>query len=231
MFDSRESAGKRLAEAVAARNFPCPIVLAIPRGGVPVGAEIARRLRCPLDLLIVRKVGVPFQPELAAAAVVDGDAPEIVPNRPVMRAAGLTDADIAILSAKECSELERRRSAYLEGRPSMSVVGRTAIVVDDGIATGTSVRAGLSALRRRRPAAVVLATPIAPSETIAELRAHADEVVCLDTPDPFVAIGYHYRDFHQLSDAEVTRILAQLHDRPGERAPSSEHKSIGDLST
>jgi len=186
-----------------------PVVLALPRGGVPVAAEIARRLKAPLDVVLVRKIGVPYQRELAAAAVVNGGDAEIVTNADVMALADLTQADVKRLAKRELAEIERRRQAYLQGRERVPLEGRTLILVDDGIATGASVRAALVALRRRKPRALVLAVPVAPGDTIAALRPEVDDVVCLQTPDPFVAIGLYYRDFHQLSDADVMRALAQ----------------------
>jgi putative phosphoribosyl transferase len=208
-FANRRAAGRALARALAGKALPDPVVLALPRGGVPVGAEVARHLRAPLDVVLVRKIGVPLQRELAAAAVVDGPEPDIVTNPDVMALAGLTRADIDRLARREVAELERRRQAYLQGRPRVPQKERTLIVVDDGIATGASMRAALIALRRRRPHALVLAVPVAPADTIAALRAEVDDIVCLKTPEPFVAIGLYYRDFHQLSDEDVVRTLAR----------------------
>jgi putative phosphoribosyl transferase len=208
-FADRREAGRALAEALARKSLIDPAVLALPRGGVPVAVEIARRLDAPIDLVLVRKIGVPLQRELAAAAVVDGGAAEIVTNDDVMAATGLTAADVARLSRRELTEIERRREAYLKGRGRVPLDGRTLIVVDDGIATGASVRAALTALRRRRPRALILAVPVAPADTIATLRPEVDDVVCLAMPEPFLAIGLHYRDFHQLSDEDVVRALAE----------------------
>ncbi|HXE86318.1 MAG TPA: phosphoribosyltransferase family protein [Hyphomicrobiaceae bacterium] len=208
-FADRSEAGRMLARALARKNLADPVVLALPRGGVPVAAEIARRLRAPLDVVLVRKIGVPHQRELAAAAVVDGGDAEIVTNDDVMAAADLTRADVERLAKRELAEIERRRRAYLQGRERVPLEGRTLILVDDGIATGASVRAALVGLRRRRPRALLLAVPVAPADTIAALRSEVDDVVCLRMPEPFVAIGLYYRDFHQLSDEDVMRALAQ----------------------
>jgi putative phosphoribosyl transferase len=208
-FSTRTAAGRALAEAVAARGWADPVVLALPRGGVPVALEVARALSAPLDLVVVRKIGVPRQPELAAAAVVDGEAPHIVYNRQIMAATGLRDADIAELARKQLVEIERRRARYLAGRPRVPVAGRTAIVIDDGIATGATMRASLQAVRARSPARTVLAVPVAPPQAVAALRAEADEVVCLGTPSRFSAIGAHYDDFHQVGDDEVVAMLAE----------------------
>ncbi|MBZ6078763.1 phosphoribosyltransferase [Microvirga puerhi] len=206
-FRDRDHAGAQLAARLATMQLADPVVLALPRGGIPVALPIAAALHAPLDLLLVRKIGVPSQPELAAAAVVDGAHPEIVLNRPVMAMIGLNDDEIDELAQPELWELERRRKVYLKGREPLPVEGRTAIVVDDGIATGTTVRAALAALRRRRPARLVLAVPVAPAETIDALRPLVDDVVCPVMPSDFYAISPFYEEFHQLSDAEVTRML------------------------
>jgi putative phosphoribosyl transferase len=208
-FASRRAAGRALARAVARRHLVDPVVLALPRGGVPVAAEIARRLGAPLDLVLVRKIGVPYQPELAAAAVIDGADAQIVANDDVMAMVGLSRADIERAARRELAEIERRRQVYLQGRERVPLEGRTLVLVDDGIATGASVRAALTALRQRRPRALILAVPVAPADTIAALRPEVDEVICLKMPEPFMAIGLHYRDFHQLSDADVVRTLAR----------------------
>ena len=208
-FASRRAAGRALARAVARRRLVDPVVLALPRGGVPVAAEIARLLRAPLDLVLVRKIGVPFQPELAAAAVIDGADAQIVANDDVMAMVGLTRADIERAARRELAEIERRRQVYLQGRERVPLEGRTLVLVDDGIATGASVRAALTALRQRRPRALILAVPVAPADTIAALRPEVDDVICLKMPEPFLAIGLHYRDFHQLSDTDVVRTLAR----------------------
>jgi putative phosphoribosyl transferase len=213
-FASRRAAGRALAHAVARRHLVDPVVLALPRGGVPVAAEIARLLRAPLDLVLVRKIGVPYQPELAAAAVIDGADAQIVANDDVMAMVGLTRADIERAARRELAEIERRRRVYLQGRERLPLEGRTLVLVDDGIATGASVRAALTALRQRRPRALILAVPVAPADTIAALRPEVDEVICLRMPEPFMAIGLHYRDFHQLSDADVVRTLARARATP-----------------
>jgi len=212
VFADRIEAGRALARRLLethARGEPLA-VLALPRGGVPVGAEIARAFGAPLDLILVRKIGVPWQPELALAAVVDGAAPEIVVDEEVMRETRLDRAYIDSQAKVQLTEIERRRVLYLGARAPVLVEGKTAIVVDDGIATGTTMRAALRALRRRKPASLVLAVPVAPRETIEALRGEVDEVVCLAQPEPFYAIGLHYADFHQLEDAEVTAALASV---------------------
>jgi len=207
-FASRTQAGQLLAMEVAKLNFEQPVVLALPRGGVPVALEVARVLKAPMDLLLVRKVGVPWQPELAAAAVVDGERRELVFNEEVMLMLGLNREDIERAAAKEISEIDRRRKLYLKGREPISVAGRTAIVVDDGIATGTTVKAALQALKKRSPKRLVLAVPVAPGDRINELSAYVDDIICLHQPYPFMAIGVFYRDFHQVADEEVIEMLA-----------------------
>lgn len=209
-FADRRAAGQALARVLAGRHFTDPVVLALPRGGVPVAAEIARILEVPMDLVFVRKIGVPYQPELAAAAVVDGGNPEIVTNDDVVALSGVTRSYLDRAAKREIVEIERRRAVYLHGRPRVPLEGRTLILVDDGIATGASVRVALKALRRRRPKALVLAVPVGPAEAIDELRPEVDDLVCLKTPEPFIAIGIHYRDFHQLSDDDVVGILAAV---------------------
>ncbi len=203
-----------LAEELAGRNFENPVVLALPRGGVPVAAEVAKALEAPLDLVLVRKIGVPWQPELALAAVVGGPRPEVVINEDVWRAAGVGEEQFEQLKTREMQEIDRRREAYMQGRERVAIKGATVIVVDDGIATGATVRAALKALRRGEPARLVLAVPVAPPDTVEKLRKEVDEVVCLQTPDPFYAIGVFYRDFAQLSDEDVVAILEQS-TRPG----------------
>jgi putative phosphoribosyl transferase len=213
-FPDRNQAGLALADELAKLELPAPIVLALPRGGVPVAAAVAKRLNAPLDLLLVRKIGVPWQPELAVAAVVDGQHPEVVVDEPMRRETGVDLAYIDAEAKKQLAEIERRRGAYLGDRPPLPVQGRTAIVVDDGIATGTSMRAALMALRRRKPAAIVLAVPVAPRDTIEALRRQVDRVVCLAQPDPFYAVGMHYQDFHQVEDEEVIATLSAMSQTP-----------------
>jgi putative phosphoribosyl transferase len=207
-FADRRAAGRALACALAARPFARPIVvLALPRGGVPVAAEVARALRAPLDLLLVRKIGAPWQPELAVAAIVEGDPPDVVVEDTVRAATGVNRDWIDRQAALELREIERRRDAYLAGRAPVPLAGATVVLVDDGIATGTTVRAALRALRRRGAGRVVLAVPVAPRDTLASLRGDVDEVVCLAQPTPFEAVGCHYVDFRQVGDDEVRASL------------------------
>ena len=215
IFTDRIAAGRELAEQLRSLHVPDPVVLALPRGGVPVAAEVARALGAPMDLILVRKIGVPWQPELAVAAIVDGGDPQLVIDEEVQRMARIGRDYIDRESKVQLREIERRRVLYLHGRAPLPVAGRSAIVVDDGIATGTTVRAALKALRRRKPARLVLAVPVAPAETIAALRREVDDVVCLSQPEDFRAIGLHYEDFHQLEDREVIEQMAALQAAPG----------------
>jgi putative phosphoribosyl transferase len=208
-FENRTVAGRALGERLARMKLADPVVLALPRGGVPVALEVARALHAPLDLLLVRKIGVPWQPELAVGAVMDGGAPVIVVEPRVQAETGIDRQYIEERAQQELKEIERRRAVYLAHRAPEPVAGRTAIVVDDGIATGTTMRAALRGLRQRKPARLVLAVPVAPPETIDALRAEVDDVVCLMQPGFFGAIGYFYVDFHQLTDDEVIALMRQ----------------------
>jgi len=209
-FRDRSDAGHRLAKALAKYKGRHAVVLALPRGGVPVAAEVAKALDAPLDLILVRKIGVPFQPELAMGAVVDGLAPIVVRNEEVLRVSETTAREFDEVCEKERAEIERRRKLYIGDRPRAEITGRVVIVVDDGIATGTTTRAALQALRKQKPKELVLAVPVAPRDTVAELRGEVDALICLETPEPFLAIGYFYRDFEQVSDEEVVAILRRF---------------------
>jgi putative phosphoribosyl transferase len=208
MFRDRADAGRRLAIKLAHLKDKRPVVLALPRGGVAIGAEIARSLGAPLDVVLVRKIGVPWQPELALGAVSDGGTPEIFIDARLQQALAIPADFVREETARQLAELERRREAYCAGRPLVAVEGRTAIVVDDGIATGATMRVALRAVRQRKPAHLVLAAPVAAAETLAALKGEADETVCVDAPAGLGAIGFYYEDFHQMSDAEVTELLA-----------------------
>lgn len=208
-FDNRTTAGAALAKELMTRNIADPIVLALPRGGVPVALEVARAFTAPLDLVLVRKIGVPFQPELAAGAVVDGDDPEIIYNDDVVRLTGLNREALQPIADRELKEIERRRALYLRDRIRLSAKGRNVIVVDDGLATGATMRVALHALRRQSPSRLIAAVPVAPPDTIDSLRGEADEIVCLAQPEPFHAIGLYYANFEQLSDEDVVRLLVE----------------------
>jgi predicted phosphoribosyltransferase len=182
------------------------VILALPRGGVPVAAEVAAALDAPLDLVLVRKIGVPSQPELAMGAVVDGGSPIVIRNEDVIR----LEAEFQAVCDNELAEIERRRQRYLGGRERADVKRRLAIVIDDGIATGATTRAALRATRMREPKKLVLAVPVAPTDTLAAMQEEADEVICLEDHEIFGAIGYFYDDFRQMTDQEVTDILARF---------------------
>lgn len=221
LFADRRAAGRQLAQAVAARLGGAAaaarggpvVVLALPRGGVPVAAEVARALHAPLDVLLVRKIGAPWQPELAVGALAEGAAgepPELVLDD---AACSLTGADpdyLARRAQQEAQELARRAGVYRPGRAPLPVAGATVVLVDDGIATGTTVRAALQALARQQPARVVLAVPVAPASTLALLAGACDDIVVLSEPPAMASVGEHYRDFRQVSDDEV---LAALQER------------------
>jgi len=208
-YADRGDAGRRLADELLHLKDQQPVVLALPRGGVAIGFEIAQTLDAPLDIVLVRKIGVPWQPELALGAVTDGAFPETFIDRGLATSLDIPESYIREETARQLEEIERRRKSYCEGRPALDVAGRTAIVVDDGIATGATMRVALQAVRRRDPARLVLAVPVAPPDTLAALRQDADEAICLQTPIGLGAIGFYYRDFHQMSDAEVIALLAR----------------------
>jgi len=214
-FLDRQEAGRALARRLSTLNLPAPVVvLALPRGGVPVAAEVAKVLGAPLDLILVRKIGAPWEHELAIAAVVDVGQPEIVVDEQTRAYGGVEMSSIEAQASKEWREIERRRDVYRRGRPPVPLEGATAIVVDDGIATGTTVRAALRAVRRRHPARLILAVPVAPRETVQALQDEVDQIVCLEQPHPFHAIGLHYDDFHQLDDDEVIAAMDSVPPGP-----------------
>jgi putative phosphoribosyl transferase len=214
MFTDRKAAGRELAAALMRFNLESPVVLAIPRGGVPVGFEVALALQAPLDIIVARKLGAPGQHELGLGAIVDGDHPQSVLNEDIIRELGVSAQYLQKEIETELKEIRRRQAAYRKGRPAVAVAGRTVIVVDDGIATGGSIRAALRGVKRMAPKKVVLAVPVAPSDTIESLRSEADEIVCLDTPEYFMAIGEFYEDFSQTNDDEVIELLEAAARRP-----------------
>jgi predicted phosphoribosyltransferase len=214
-FIDRVDAGKQLARALGQYKDQRPVVLALPRGGVPVAAEIATALDAPLDLVLVRKIGVPFQPELAMGAVVDGKEPVTVRNEDVIALTHISEQEFAEVRDQELAEIERRRKLYFGDRPHPDLEDHTIIVVDDGIATGATTRAALRALRQRKPRRLVLAVPVAPTDSLRELRTEADDVVCLEDYEDFGAIGLFYSDFRQVPDQTVIDLLAQHPAKPG----------------
>jgi putative phosphoribosyl transferase len=207
VFATRKQAGLRLADRLAHLRDQRPVVIALPRGGLPVAAEIAGRLDADLDLLLVRKIGAPMQPELALGALVDGDPPVASWNETVIAQVGVSQAEIDSIVKVERAEIERRRKAYLGARQRISPAGRLVILVDDGIATGATARTALRALRQQGARRLVLAVPVAPRDVVKALQREADDIYCLESPDPFGSVGTHYQDFHQLDDAEAIAIL------------------------
>ncbi|MEY9886055.1 phosphoribosyltransferase [Bradyrhizobium sp. USDA 329] len=210
LFRDRNDAGRQLAEALVKYKNRHPVVMALPRGGVPVAAEVAERLEAPLDLVLVRKIGVPMQPELAMGAVVDGEQPVIVRNQDIFDLTGVSEETFDAICREELVEIDRRRERYLGNRARSDVNGQVAIIVDDGIATGATTLAAIRALRHRGPKELILAVPVAPLETLQRLHGEVDAIVCLDSPRDFGAIGYYYRDFSQVSDDEVVAILKRF---------------------
>lgn len=206
-FADRDDAGRRLASELVKRGIGAAVVFALPRGGVPVAAEVAEALGVPLDLILVRKIGAPRNPEVALAAVVEGDPPERVVNEEVMRRSGADQAYLEQETARQVAEMQRRRERYLGGRRRPDVRGETAIVVDDGLATGATMKAALIALRRWGAARVVVAVPVAPASELPALRELADDVVCLVAEPEFHGVGAAYADFHQLTDEETIEYL------------------------
>ncbi|RVQ69829.1 phosphoribosyltransferase [Croceicoccus ponticola] len=190
-----------------------PIVLALPRGGVPLGYEVARALDAELDLLMVRKLGAPGHQEFAIGAVVDGEEPQMILNEEAMRLLSPSREYVQQELSRELVELERRRRLYMGTKRKPQMAGRTVIIVDDGVATGSTVTAALRGARRNNPAYLVLAVPVAPPDTIERLRPLCDEIVVLAMPEPFYAVGQHYVDFTQVEDREVMELLKAATNR------------------
>jgi putative phosphoribosyl transferase len=209
-FSDRIDAGRRLGAEIAREGLADPLVMALPRGGVPVAAEVAAILGAPFDLLIVRKIGAPGHAEFGLGALVDGDEPQLVLNAEAMRLVKPSEAYLEAETARQRLELERRRRLYLGDRPRVSPEGRNVIIVDDGIATGGTVRAAVQALRKAGTAALMVAVPVAPPSAIASLRRQVDRVVCLATPHPFHAVSIYYDDFQQTTDAEVISLMSRV---------------------
>jgi predicted phosphoribosyltransferase len=208
IFRSRHEAGRRLAELLSAyRDQPDVLVLALPRGGVPVAYEIARALNAPLDIFLVRKLGVPGHEELAMGALASGDIRVV--NTDIVNRLGISEAMLDIVAAHEKRELDRRQLAYRGSRRDPVLTGRTVILVDDGLATGSTMRAAAEAIKEQNPATVIVAVPVAAEQTCAELGQEVDEIICAATPDPFYGVGLWYEDFAQTSDDEVRALLTR----------------------
>lgn len=218
-YRDRREAGRRLAAGLAAyRGRTDVLVLGIPRGGVPVAYELARALGAPLDVIVVRKLGVPFQPELAMGAIASGGIRVL--NVDVVEELGYPDSVIEAVAERELRELERREHAYRGERPALDPAGKTAIVADDGLATGSSMRAAVTSLRTRAAAAVVVAVPVGAQSTCREIGRIADDVVCPLQPETFMAVGQWYEDFGQTSDDEVRQLLEQANDPRSHAGPA-----------
>jgi putative phosphoribosyl transferase len=229
-FRDRSDAGRQLAEVVGCVDLgggPA-VVLGLPRGGVPVAFEVARALGAPLDVIVVRKLGVPFQPELAMGAIGEGGVR--VENQDVIRSAGLGDVDVDAIETRERAELERRATQYRDGRPRLDLNGRCAIIVDDGIATGSTARAACRVARALGAAHIVVAVPVASRSAVGALRAVSDEVQCVEVPEPFYAVGEWYRDFSPTSDDQVVAILGTAGHRGPGRRPSHGGADFGSAS-
>ena len=222
IFANRTAAGQQLADRLQQYAGRADVlVLALPRGGVPVGFEIARTLRVPLDVFLVRKLGVPDHRELAMGAIASGGIRVI--NQDIVQALGIPDDAIESVATEEEEELERRQQAYRDDRPPPDLLGKTVILVDDGLATGSTMRAAVAAVRQQTPARIVVALPVGALASVEELRDEVDEVVCLLTPEPFHAVGGWYQDFSQTTDEEIRALLDEAeemnHESPGAGEP------------
>ncbi|MFE0512768.1 phosphoribosyltransferase family protein [Streptomyces sp. NPDC058964] len=224
-FTDRTDAGRRLAQGLEFLRGADPVVLGLPRGGVPVAYEVARALEAPLDVLVVRKLGVPWQPELGFGAIGEQDVRVL--NEDVIRGTGLEAAERAAVEESERAELERRVRRYRAGRAPVPLAGRTVVVVDDGLATGATAEAGCRVVRGRGAARIVLAVPVGPERTLPHLRTVADEVVCLHSPPYFGSVGAWYRDFAQTDDGEVAELLARAaRPAPGAADPPPPNREV-----
>ncbi|RZN27218.1 phosphoribosyltransferase [Bradyrhizobium sp. Leo121] len=215
IFADRREAGRRLVPTLLKFKNDNPVVLALPRGGVPVAFEVAQALNAPLDVVLVRKIGAPGHEELGLGAVVDGAKPQVVMNDEIVRAIEPGADYLKAETSRQLAEIERRRCLYRDSEPPVDITGRTVIVIDDGIATGGTMRAVLKALSRAGARRLVLAVPVAPPDTLEALNAEADEVICLMNPESFFAVGMHYRDFNQISDRQVVELLRRAKGNGG----------------
>ena len=228
IFPNRTEAGRRLAlrlrDYVDRKDI---IVLGIPRGGVPVAFEVARTLKAPLDVFVLRKLGVPGHEELGFGAIASGGIRVL--NAQIVEALQISPRDIELVTDREAKELKRREQAYRGRRPSLNVRGRTVILVDDGIATGSGMRAAIDALRQMKPTKIVVAVPVAPASTCRDLRVEVDDLICLATPEPFYGVGQFYHDFSQVSDEDVNELLDRAAREIDEEDPTSAAAGRSDL--
>ena len=215
MFRDREDAGQQLAERLLHLRDVNPLIFGLPRGGVVIAAQVAATLCAPLDVLVVRKLRAPGRPELALGAITVGDDPHLTLNQDLIDLISVSDEYLQMEMDTQREEVKRRNDRYRQGRPAMSVEGRTTIIIDDGIATGATVMAGIMGLKDRKPGRLVLAVPVAASDSLEKLSQYVDEVVCLHAPDDFMSVGVFYRDFHQTTDDQVMELLER--SQPAEK--------------
>lgn len=226
-FKNRMQAGELLAQRLSAyRRCPDVIVLALPRGGVPVGFAVARMLEVPLDILSVRKLGLPGHEEYALGAIASGGLCVLQPEE-VLKKLGIRAQVIETVAQRELQETGRREKLYRAGRPALQLRERVVILVDDGLATGSTMLVAVHVLRQEKPARVIIAVPVAASETCQKLEAEADEIICLSTPDPFYAVGMSYENFDQTSDDEVKSLLEEAEREQARRMPGSDESTHG----
>ena len=215
MFRDREDAGQQLAERLLHLRDVNPLIFGLPRGGVVIASEVAAALGAPLDVLVVRKLGAPGRPELALGAITVGDDPHLTLNQDLIDLISVSDEYLQMEMDTQREEVKRRNDRYRQGRPALSVEGRTTIIIDDGIATGATVLAGIMGLKDRKPGRLVLAVPVAASDSLEKLSQYVDEVVCLHAPDDFMSVGVFYNDFHQTTDDQVMELLER--SQPAEK--------------
>ena len=222
MFKDRQEAAQQLAERLSSYRGKHAVVAALARGAVPMGCQLAEVLEAELYVLVVRKIGAPGNPELAIGAISDGEEPDTWLNRPLIEALGVPTAYVESAISLQSEELARRKAAYGADQRNPSLQGRTVILTDDGIATGATIRIALAALRRQRPARCILAVPVAAREAVADLRPAVDEMICLQQPEPFMAVGAHYEHFGQVEDTEVIELLRAFDRRVAGRPAGGE---------
>lgn len=223
MFENRSQAGILLGKALGDLAAEDPIVFALPRGGLPVAAAVAKALHAPLDIILVRKIGAPGNEELAIGAIVDGSAPTLVIHRDIVTELQVPDDYLQAAKTKALKEIDRRRNLYTGNRSPLSPKGRTVILVDDGIATGATMEVAVKAMRQAGAGKIVVAVPTAPAETALRFQALADHLVCLETPDPFWSVGGQYQSFPQLTDTDVIETLRDFNAAQSHRETQTQH--------